>query len=178
MDSERHARSPFNKRVVDFTSVELAMFRAGRRSARNLGISEEAAQENPYFLRGYCQERLLVRAELGELLLVRGIATICKQCETLKLYMTNDLFEPGCSCWELSEVKELAVLLRAESDGFLSVRLEYLRNKYKLRYGVLVHDRGADTARFYDVSAFHELRKETGLPVLSYPDGEPFFLAS
>ena len=129
-------------------------------------------------MRGYRQESLLVRAERGELLLVRGIATICDQCGTMKLYFTNESMQPGCSCWVLSEVQELARYLREGTDGLNRDRLELLQAKYSLRYGVLVHDSGEATFRFYEIKAFHRLRAQTGLSVMTYPSGELFFMAS
>lgn len=62
------------KRVRSFSQQELTFFREGRKAAREgFSLSSNRDSENPYFVRGFNQERLLIRSEAGEILLVRGM---------------------------------------------------------------------------------------------------------
>lgn len=159
------------KPVRDFSDQELTSFRTGRSAART-GERERfnGFAGDVFFERGFNQERLLVRSERGEVILVAGIAVVCQRCHALRLYDA-----PGCPCWDTAEVVELAHWMKSPQP--ITPRIAELLNQYRLEYGVLLHRPALANFGFLKMQEYWQSQAGTQLQVLQYPTGEPFILA-
>jgi hypothetical protein len=158
------------KRVRSFSQQELTFFREGRKAAREgFSLSSNRDSENPYFVRGFNQERLLIRSEAGEILLVRGMAVVCSRCSELHLYNV-----PGCPCWNTEEVKALAAWMNSGLPR--EPWSDTLIKQYRLTYGVLLHRSTQGQFVFVEMNRYLDASRHLALPAFVFPTGEPFFL--
>jgi hypothetical protein len=158
------------KPVKLFDEEELKNFREGRRAAREGFIAPlDLAIQDPFFARGYNQERLLVQSEQGKIILVRGLATICARCNEMNLYE-----RPGCPCWDSDEVNLLKDWMKTGLPPHHGI--EKLLKQYHLTYGVFIHLPRIAKFGFVEMDTYLKGRKEIGLPAITFPHGEPFFL--